>query len=146
MSREADMYPRDHPEAADQIEGVLGAHSRFDETHGYHADGVGPETAALPRDWKQRLISIDNENTSGYIGWCLDPDDLAAAKLIAGREKDHSFVTALLEARLLSPDSIAERIAEIPDSDICTAQHRQAALAWLAGWSSQSKALQPKSD
>jgi hypothetical protein len=28
---------------------------------------------------------------------CLEPHDLAAAKLAAGREKDYEFVTALLE-------------------------------------------------
>jgi len=48
MSAEADIYPLQAPELADRIEGALGEGSRFHETHGYYAQGVGPETAVLP--------------------------------------------------------------------------------------------------
>ena len=53
-SREVDLYPSKHPERADLIDGEIGALSFFDPTFGYHADGVGPETAALPADWTDR--------------------------------------------------------------------------------------------
>src|SRR6266508_6557476 len=94
QSMEADLYPRFKQELASIIEGTLGRYSQFDETFGYYADGVGPETATLPPGWEQRLIAITNENTRGAVGWCLEPHDLAISKLAARREKDLSFVSA----------------------------------------------------
>lgn len=45
-SMEADLLPVDDPleEKADLIDGVLGAGSMFDDTHGIHADGVSIST------------------------------------------------------------------------------------------------------
>ena len=51
VSRELDLYPAMAPEKAELIEGAIGALSQFDETFGYYADGVGPETAVMPPDW-----------------------------------------------------------------------------------------------
>ena len=87
-SMEADLYPRFRPELAEAIEGSLGRYSQFDQTFGYFADGVSPNTATLPMGWEERLIRLTNENTGGAIGWCLDPHDLAFSKLAARREKD----------------------------------------------------------
>jgi hypothetical protein len=42
VSRDADVFPRNHPERADLIEGALGEESYFDETYGYYAHAVGP--------------------------------------------------------------------------------------------------------
>lgn len=139
MSIEADIYPRDRPEAADDIEGALGQHSQFDETHGYHADAVGPETAALPDGWSDRLVPIRNTNTDGVTGWCLDPTDLVAAKLIAGRDKDHDFAAVLLDNDLVQVEILNERITQIPDGPLCSAAHRASAQAWLGRWLSQSR-------
>jgi hypothetical protein len=75
VSREGDIYPRDKPEDAEKIEGALGQHSQFDEAFGIYADGVGPETSALPLGWQERLVRVENENTNGYVGWCLHPSD-----------------------------------------------------------------------
>lgn len=50
VSRELDLYPALHPEKADLIDGAIGALSSFHETFGYHADGVGPETAVREKD------------------------------------------------------------------------------------------------
>jgi hypothetical protein len=47
-SIEADLYPRYRPELSDLIEGSLGSHSQVDQTFGYWADGVSPDTASLP--------------------------------------------------------------------------------------------------
>jgi hypothetical protein len=138
MSVEADMYPRDRPEAVDLIEGALGQLSQFDETHGYHADAVGPETAALPDGWGDRLVPIQNDNTNGVTGWCLDPTDLVASKLIAGREKDHYFAAVLLNHNMIQAELLDERIGQIPDSPLCSAAHRESAQAWLGRWQSRS--------
>src|SRR5437016_2684592 len=96
QSMEADLYPRLRPELAEVIEGSLGRYSQFDQTFGYFADGVSPNTATLPKGWEERLVRLSNENTGGAIGWCLDPHDLAFSKLAARREKDLTFVSALL--------------------------------------------------
>ena len=53
LSNEVDLYPALHPERADLIDGAIGQLSMFHDTFGYHADGVGPETAMLPADWMQ---------------------------------------------------------------------------------------------
>jgi hypothetical protein len=78
QSAEADVYPRNHPERADDIDAAIGELSPFHQTHGYYAHGVSPETALLPAGWEQRLVAISNSNTGGATGLCLDVHDLAA--------------------------------------------------------------------
>lgn len=114
LSREADLIPIDAPDAADAISGVLGELSTFDETFGYHADGVGLETATLPTDWQDRLVAIDNPNTNGYVGLCLEPHDLLLSKYFAGRDKDHEFCRAVVEAGLVDRNTLCERLAQMP--------------------------------
>jgi len=43
-------------------------------------------------------------------GWCLEPRDLAAAKLAAGRTKDYEFVGALLDAGLLDGAALSANL------------------------------------
>ena len=60
VSRELDLYPAMAPEKSDLIEGAIGALSQFDETFGYYADGVSPDTAAMPADWiEQRIRQLE---------------------------------------------------------------------------------------
>ena len=55
MSMEADIYPMNAEEKADEIDGALGEGSHFHETYGYYAQGVDSTTACLPNGWKERL-------------------------------------------------------------------------------------------
>ena len=96
MSAEADIYPRYAPALADKIEGALGEGSDFHCMYGFYAQGVGPETAILPRGWKERLWKVQNGNTNSFIGWCLDVDDLFMSKAAAARPKDQAFCVGLL--------------------------------------------------
>ena len=57
ISAEADVYPLNHPERADLVDGSIGELSPFHETFGYYAQGVGEETATLPVGWKGRSPS-----------------------------------------------------------------------------------------
>jgi len=114
-SIEADLYPRFKPDLAEKIEGALGRYSQFDTTFGYHADGVGPDTARLPPGWESRLVRLSNENTGGAVGWCLEPHDLAFSKLSARREKDLSFVSALLRFKMIRESRLRELIESIED-------------------------------
>lgn len=116
-SIEADLYPRDRPERAILIDGAIGEGSLFQETYGYYAHGVGPETAVAPGGWEARLMPLRNENTRGATGWCLEPHDLVAAKLVAGREKDRLFAAAALAAGIVERDELDRRIALLPVED-----------------------------
>lgn len=112
MSAEADIYPLNAPELADRIDGAIGEGSQFHATNGYYAQGVGPETAVLPSGWLSRVHRVQNGNTNGRVGYCLDVLDLFLSKASAGRDKDRVFCMALLEHAYVTP---AKAMALIPD-------------------------------
>lgn len=114
QSVEVDLYPRDHPERSDLLDGAIGELSPFHDTHGFYVHGVGPKTATLPTGWKRRLIPLRNVNTGGHTGWCLEPHDLAASKLVAGRERDREYVSALLRHRYVKAATLARRLTRLP--------------------------------
>lgn len=60
------------------------------------------------------LERIHAENTGGATGWCLEVHDLAASKLVAGREKDLDFVQVMLREKMLNLETLAERAASLP--------------------------------
>jgi hypothetical protein len=113
VSEEADLYPLNYPERADVIEGSIGELSPFHETFGYYAQGVGEETARLPQGWKDRLVVIQNENTRGVRGLCLEVHDLLVAKAIAGREKDFTFLADAAQHQLADADILLRRLATV---------------------------------
>ena len=65
ISMEADVYPKNHPERSDLIDGSIGELSPFHDEFGYYAQGVDETTAILPDGWKDRLVLVRNENTRG---------------------------------------------------------------------------------
>jgi hypothetical protein len=113
-SIEADVFPRADPAKSILIDGAIGELSTFHQTFGYYAHGVDETTATLPPGWQERLVPIHNENTGGATGWCLEVHDLAASKLVAGREKDLDFVQVMLREKMLNPETLTERIANLP--------------------------------
>lgn len=140
MSLEVDVLPigtnnEEVARLADQIEGVAGEWSPFEEQHGFSIDGVDLQTAVLPSGWRDRLVRVQSRNTAApsgspqFIGWCLDKEDLCVAKLCAYREKDLVIVGALLARGLVDSAVIAERLSTVPH------EHRAAAVRpaqWLA--------------
>lgn len=125
-SIEADVFPKDCPSNSILIDGAIGERSIFHETFGYYAHGVDETTATLPEGWRERLVRVENENTRGAIGWCLEPHDLAVAKLVAGREKDLEFIACLMRHRLANLETLRERFAATPldalRRDLCLAR------------------------
>lgn len=113
-SEEADMYPLDDPASSDLIDGAIGEGSPFHDRFGYYAQGVDDTTAMLPKDWQARLVRIQNANTDLKVGLCLEPHDLAAAKLYAGREKDMAFVRSLFSHGMLDREVLLDRITTLP--------------------------------
>ena len=96
FSNEVDIYPEHRPDLSDLIDGTIGYYSLFHQTHGIYADGVGPETANLPRGWRDRAKKLRTQMTEGATGIAPEIHDLLASKLIAGREKDIDWVRAAL--------------------------------------------------
>jgi hypothetical protein len=116
-SVEVDVAVPDDAEGtkADLVDGSIGEGSMFHETFGYYAQGVVEKTAVLPRGWRDRLVRFERPSTSGVVAWCLEPHDLWISKAIAGRPKDLEFCRALVEAGLVKPALLRDRLAEVED-------------------------------
>ena len=110
-SMEADLYPRHHPERADDIDGAIGEGSSFHELYGYYAQGVGPETATLPPDWESRLVPVSTPGTRGVTGWCLEAQDLDFVHELARHRMIERERLDDLVRRLQVPDAVKERVA-----------------------------------
>ena len=119
VSMEADVYPNHRPELANEVDGAIGEGSSFHELNGYYAQGVGPETAVLPRGWNDRLIVVKNENTNGIAGLCLEVHDLAISKFVAGRSKDLEFIQELIRHEMVRKEIMLTRLsgAELQDAE-----------------------------
>lgn len=115
-SSEADIFTFRDPKDADLIDGSIGEGSPFHETFGYYAQGVWEDTAVLPEGWKNRLVMICNENTRNVVARCLEPHDLAVAKLVAGREKDIEFLKEMVRHEILDLETIRNRIQSLPQN------------------------------
>ncbi|MFE4502444.1 hypothetical protein ACFRFQ_21545 [Rhodococcus sp. NPDC056743] len=93
----------------------VGEDSPFHALHGIYVEGIHRETVVLPRGWENRLVTFaatgtgDDQNY-GRTGLCLHPIDLCVSKLIAGREKDHEFVGALIRDNIIDPAEVLDRI------------------------------------
>jgi len=111
VSAYVDLFPRNHPERADLIEGSIGELSPFHETYGYYAQGVGERTAVLPEGWESRLVPVP---TPAGTGLCLEPHDLLISKYVAGREKDRDYVRSAARHRLADRQTLLERLALAP--------------------------------
>jgi hypothetical protein len=110
VSMEADVWPRNHPERWELIDGAIGELSLFHDTFGYYAQGVGRETAVLPDGWELRLVEISTPSTRGASGWCLEVHDLIISKYVAGREKDTLFIRGVIDHGLVERPVLLERL------------------------------------
>jgi hypothetical protein len=126
ISVEADLFPLNHPERADLIDGTIGELSPFHATFGYYARGVSEQTARLPEGWKQRLVVIQNENTRGARGLCLEVHDLLVSKTIAGRAKDFAFLGDAAKHGLAHLDLLVQRLATVDVDPLVLAATRAA--------------------
>jgi hypothetical protein len=110
-SIEVDMQPKNRPDKADLVDGALGEMSQFHKTHGFYVHGLLIDGEAFPRGWQHRAKPVVDEiSTRGNIGWCVEIHDLAASKLAAYREKDRDFVRTVLIERMITPETLIERI------------------------------------
>jgi hypothetical protein len=111
-SMEADIYPKNRPARADLVDGSIGEGSFFHQSFGYYAQGVGPNTATLPKGWQRRVVSVLNANTNGIEGLCLVVHDLAISKYVAGRQKDLAFTRELAHRRMTQEPVLVARLKQ----------------------------------
>ena len=65
----------------------------------------------LPDGWESRVIKVvDDIGLQGFVGWCVEPHDLAANKLAAFRDKDRDFVRTLLIEDLIDAEILEDRL------------------------------------
>ncbi len=138
---EADLYPRQFPQAWNLLRARMGRSSPFHKKHGFYLDCVDPALAMLPEGWLERLIPFRTPRTGGVTAWCLEPHDLFASKLVAWREKDQQFLRAMLKHSLARPKLVVERITDLPIS----ASRREELNQRLQGLITDQRASQRKS-
>lgn len=121
MSREVDISPGsaftagiDLDDKLSVLDVFVGEDSPFHDLHGVYVEGIHKDTVVLPHGWENRLVHFTADDGSGAeygrTGLCLDPVDLCAAKTIAGRTKDHEFVSALIRDGIIDATDILDRI------------------------------------
>lgn len=113
---------------ADEVEGGIGEFSSFHEEFGYYAEGIHIDTVILPTGWEERLIRPDLVGAEPSRAAFLEPHDLVASKLAAGRPKDLDFASALVGADLIDLDVLLERIYAMP------ATVDQSVIDRMVGW------------
>lgn len=118
-SSEVDLYPRNDPARAEEIDGAIGDGSRFHATFNYYAHGVGPETATAPAGWETRLIKIELVPRKGGdrrpTAWCLEVHDLILAKLARGSSPDMEFAEGAIRAGIADRDQLVLGVDLIPE-------------------------------
>lgn len=126
-SVECDVVPKNRPDRVELVDAVLGELSPFHHTHGFYVHGVPLETTRLPDGWQDRTVTVQNSNTRGHAGHCLEAHDLAASKLAAFRERDRAFVRVLIVEELIDPRVLIERIKALP----VTPTQRERLTKWV---------------
>lgn len=128
----ASTYDADlSPEPFDELTGrmldeALGEDRAYYQRHGYHADILRDSVfETLPPGWRERLVPVPECPNS----FALDPHDLAAVKLLAGRPKDLALVKTLAERGLIRAAPTRERLSAIPQDERRLAQSSQNAAA-----------------
>jgi hypothetical protein len=114
-SNEVDIvFFKDNERLSNEIDGAIGEMSQFHMQHQYYAHGVSVDTATLPRGWRNRLNVLSSELMGHIKAYCISAEDLAASKLVAGRDKDFKFVVGLFESNITTPEKVEELIHKLP--------------------------------
>lgn len=134
-SHEVDVYPKNTPERAIEIDAAIGDGSQFHDTYEYYAHGIGPETLIAPAGWEERLIRVDlpalAKKDGNAVAWCLEIYDLVSSKLAAGRPHDLAFAQDALEAGLVDLSRLRRGI------DLMPGAHRERTRTRLEGFQKQ---------
>ena len=99
-SIEVDIYISPATPASKLIDSQFGPDSAYCVANGVYADTLGPGIVAPPPGWEECLVPIAGE-TGTATHWSLEKHDAAATKLIAGRDKDMTFIASLIDAEAI---------------------------------------------
>lgn len=69
----------------------------------------------LPDDWRERSRVYTSPSAQNVEALVPHPEDIAASKLYAGRDKDMDWVGAAHAAGFIDLDRVAERLDRLPD-------------------------------
>lgn len=115
LSMEADITFLDGDvEKPDRVEGTIGEGSLFHSSFGYYAQGVGLETAVLPKGRRERVVRVEWDDCGEARAICPEVHDLVVSKPVAGREKDIEFAQALLDAGHVDTELLVDRAERLP--------------------------------
>ena len=85
---------------------AIGEGSLFEKEKGYYADILHPSIVeTLPPGWEGRLVPVRGFDNV----FALEPLDLAAVKIVVGREKDLALVRRLLELGKIRAEDLRAR-------------------------------------
>jgi hypothetical protein len=107
LTYDADFLLEDvNKEIALSLGQALGENKAFHLEFGYHADILHPSIVeTLPPGWEGRLVAVRGFDNV----FALQPLDLAAVKIVVGREKDLVLVRRLLELGKISFEDLNHR-------------------------------------
>lgn len=115
LSRDVDLYPKLDPERGFiEIANELSRGGPFDKANGFYADPITPKVLSMPQGWESRLMQIPL--AKGVVAWFTDPNDTAVGKLMRGQDNDQRWIQAGLAERILSAETIIQRMATVENS------------------------------
>lgn len=93
-TQDADFVPQPMTEALYRsLHEAMGKESAFHQAHSYYADINGPRAfECFPAGFRDRLVPLPGVANV----FALEPNDMAVAKVIAGRPKDIQMLSVLL--------------------------------------------------
>ena len=113
-SMEVDIYPREHPELAELINGCLGEFSAFHTTFDYYAEAQRPRFFLAAG----KIASCDfpMKTQTALSLTASIPLISPNAKLAAGRPKDLDYVVELTRYHFIKPPALSSLVEEVEDS------------------------------
>lgn len=92
------------------LQEALGEDRAYYRIHGYHADVLRDSIAeTLPTGWRERLTPIPGAESA----FAIDPNDLAAVKILVGRPKDIKLVETIRDACYIDQQTVLDRIERL---------------------------------
>jgi hypothetical protein len=112
-STEADVWTEELTE--DQVAKLnsIGMGSLFHNEHGFYIDPVGPRTALLSPDWRDRAIRVDIPERDAS-GVSPEVHDLVVSKLARGEEKDTAFCASVYFHRMARLPEVRNLVSTLP--------------------------------
>jgi hypothetical protein len=108
VSLECDVLFAEGDPAIAIVREQLGEDTPFHKREGVYVDAVPPGIPLLVEGWRDRLREL---RVGDVVARCLEPHDLAVAKLAAGRLKDYELIAALIDRGIVRAETVEERIA-----------------------------------